>query len=1517
MGGGGGKGGGTTVQSTQIPPEVLARYNAVNARAEQVAQQPFTPYGGEFVAPLTPQQQSGINSVMSTQGMTDPYYQGATGLTLAGAQGVMPGRLQTGRYMSPFTNAVVAPTYQALSQEQAMQRSGLINPQTVAAYGGDRSGLVAANLARQQQLGMAQGIAPILQQGYQQAQGVAAQQQAQDLAARQANLARLSQAGGQLAGLGAGAQSAALQSAQAQIAAGTLPQQTQQALNTALYNQFLQQQGYPFQVTQFLANIATGTGALSGSSTQQQQSGGFFGSDERLKEDMEPVGKLFDGQTIYRYRYKDDPEGATHIGVSAQEAAAQKKPGLAVNDDGYLMVNYRDVTDEAAGEGKGLVPESMGGAVMEPGNYARGGYATQGGVPYMANYDPAQWGAILGGMGGIGGQDKAKQQQVGLGIPNQPSKVEPLKPTPLLQRREGPTAGQTASQVAKGITDTLAARKALKEWWNEPKGGDAPASGQQLNQASKAAPSAAPAAGAQRGAAAAQPPAQQPQQVGLGPNQTPPQPTPVDRGGFDTAESSNPDMNRLTMASEDYGQSAAQAPLQQIQAQNTAFESGGTGVMPDNAPEELAQSFGGMDAPLGDAVGALADLGSSFGDAGAGMSDFGSFFAKRGGRIHPFASGGLAVRQHAAAGKFVTPGYDPEARPSDIMDQVVESGMQSPSQLLSEQKGLENKVSGGGGGGDSGLGTAVAIGTTAAKILPMIFSDKRLKENIEAVGKTFDGQNIYRYDMGDGKTRIGLIAQEVMERHPDAVGKKDGYLAVDYKRATDDATPFAYGGLAIRQPHQAGERVVDEQTTAVQDVLRRNAEEAGIPPEYLVKIAGAESRYNPKAVNENSGAAGLLQIMPKTYAYLGGQGDPTDPENNARVGAKYVKTSMDSLKKAGYEPTLGNTYLAHFLGPTGAQYALGNQDKPLAETHPGWAKVVEQNSNIPGIANWTGADAVNWANAKMEGKAFQPPRSAMENVGLGIKSAYRKASEKADEGLGAASSLIDRITPGQPTSPENFWVPALSFVGGMLSSPQPRLAGAIGTGLLAGVEGYTQLRAQQQEDAKNIIAAVKDTFVMRPDPNKEGSYIFVNKQLGSVLSPDQMQEEVAMRALIQGVDPRLMGIPPAVVARAKARLASGKTEVAAPGKPEVGAGAGAGAVPKVETTETGAQTLPKEPKLPPSPSTPEWMKKDLDREELLYMEPGQLEQYVQATPERKERFNLTNENDPQVIDQRIAREKIRRDTAIDEASAKAAEDEMNRLLQRKKDALAKATQLQIAENENYRKGVTGKVLDFTTQLAKQTDANTQKRVQVQDLANRLAQVDTRDPTARLKVFKDWADYFGIAPADRVELANIDVMQKVVNGWAAQGVNDQRLTRAPAATLSFEAKMVPGPDIQGPAGKEILAKYLAEMDMYDQMQREYTEGSDPKTGRKYNLTDPDTFMIRYHNRKDVQDQLKRRTAYHMQNLPDPKNTSREQQESWYKQYGQYGYDPSQTPEFGAPRQPATSGTSGNVPFRVVP
>jgi len=366
----------TSTQSVQIPPEVLARYNAVNARAENVANQPFMQYPGQFVAGLTPTQQAGVQGTSAAAGLAQPFFGAGAGMTLQGSQAVGPlTRSQIGYYQDPYTEAVVQPTLAALRQQQGMERA---QQQTQAirsgAFGGDRSGIERANLARQQALGTAQAIAPLYSQGYQTGLQTAAGQQgviAQDLQRRLAG-------GQQIAALGTGAQQAALQGAQAQIGAGTLEQQTQQADMTARYQQFLQERGYPFQVAQFLANIAMGTGALSGSTTTSTQPAGFF-SDRRLKEDAEPIGKTFDGQTIYRYKYKGD--NRTQIGLMADEVQ-RKHPEAVGLAGGYKTVDYQDATDDAARAkkaGGGLVGADDIRAILEA---QRAGFGPFGGGVY-------------------------------------------------------------------------------------------------------------------------------------------------------------------------------------------------------------------------------------------------------------------------------------------------------------------------------------------------------------------------------------------------------------------------------------------------------------------------------------------------------------------------------------------------------------------------------------------------------------------------------------------------------------------------------------------------------------------------------------------------------------------------------------------------------------------------------------------------------------------------------------------------------------------------------------------------------------------------------------------------------------------------------------------------------------------------------------------------------------------------------------------------------------------------------
>ena len=701
----GGKGG-TSTSTVQIPPEVLARYNSVNANAEKVAQTPFQQYSGQFVAPLSATQQSGVANTNAAAMQAQPYYSGATsqlvnaqgayqpyqtaatqgvigaaqgaqpyqtaatGLALGAAGPVNAQSLDIGKYMNPYLGTVLGSTAALLNQNNQQAMAGQLgNAITSGAFGGDRAGIAAANLSQQQNLANANIYSGIASQGFNTALGAAQQQQGVNLSADQANraallnassaLAGLGQQGytqqlgaaqalaglGQqgynvgantattLAGLGAGAQSAALQGAQAQLAAGQTEQQTAQAQDTALYNQFLQEKSYPFQTAQFLANIAEGTGSLSGNTTTTNTVQNGIFSDKRLKENIKPIGKTFDGQTIYSYRYKGEKH--TEIGLMAQEVEKghPEAVGLA---RGYKTVHYGKATDDAAKRGHfasgGLVPANdregyYGGGLA----YAGEGYNPAATAQLMANYQ-AMYGPLLahGGAGGAGGI-----------VPSANLPVQSLQP-----------ASAPSAPMGQGLAGTVT------DWANT--------------------------AGT----------------VGeLG------------------------DKLKLWKYGEDSGGSeGAKEKSDKSDWQDTAG---------DKDSDKLERAGGGS-----------------------------------------------------------IPYLDGESAGLDIPND------QQRYQLKTAQTG---DTGGGGGGLVGGIGKVAGTGLAVAKLLPMLgLSDKRAKENIKPVGKTFDGQTVYTYNYkGDSTPRMGLIAQEVEKHHPGAVGIARGLKTVDYAKATTKAAKrghFAAGG---------------------------------------------------------------------------------------------------------------------------------------------------------------------------------------------------------------------------------------------------------------------------------------------------------------------------------------------------------------------------------------------------------------------------------------------------------------------------------------------------------------------------------------------------------------------------------------------------------------------------------------------------------------------------------------------------------------------------------------------------
>jgi len=85
-----------------------------------------------------------------------------------------------------------------------------------------------------------------------------------------------------------------------------------------------------------------------------------------------------------------------------------------------------------------------------------------------------------------------------------------------------------------------------------------------------------------------------------------------------------------------------------------------------------------------------------------------------------------------------------------------------------------------GGGLFAGLGQIGSLASGASQ-LGALFSDKRLKDNIEHIGQE-NGHNIYKYTYkGSDKPFIGVMAHEVRETNPEAVLDIDGFMAVDYE----------------------------------------------------------------------------------------------------------------------------------------------------------------------------------------------------------------------------------------------------------------------------------------------------------------------------------------------------------------------------------------------------------------------------------------------------------------------------------------------------------------------------------------------------------------------------------------------------------------------------------------------------------------------------------------------------------------------------------------------------------------
>lgn len=342
----------TTTQAQTNTPAGLSQLQDIWGRVQQVASQPYTPYGGQMVADLSPTQQAGIAGITNAQGSAQPYFNQAASYATQGASAIDPNAIA--RYQSPYTQQVVDATRANFDQDNARQQSQLLGNSAARGALGSRTGLNQAELARQQRMAQDPVIANLYASGYDKA-----------IAAAQQDRAAAAQGAYTFGALAPSVQNAQISGAQAQIGAGGLEQGTDQAKLSAAYQQYLQQLAFPYQQAGFLASAGLpAVTSMGGSSTGQTTTPGpnpwvqaaglglsaaSLFSDKRIKKNKREIGKTFDGQSIYSFTYGNDPH--THIGLMAQDV--EKRHPEAVGEVGGIKtVNYETATDDAAERGR-------------------------------------------------------------------------------------------------------------------------------------------------------------------------------------------------------------------------------------------------------------------------------------------------------------------------------------------------------------------------------------------------------------------------------------------------------------------------------------------------------------------------------------------------------------------------------------------------------------------------------------------------------------------------------------------------------------------------------------------------------------------------------------------------------------------------------------------------------------------------------------------------------------------------------------------------------------------------------------------------------------------------------------------------------------------------------------------------------------------------------------------------------------------------------------------------------------
>lgn len=113
--------------------------------------------------------------------------------------------------------------------------------------------------------------------------------------------------------------------------------------------------------------------------------------------------------------------------------------------------------------------------------------------------------------------------------------------------------------------------------------------------------------------------------------------------------------------------------------------------------------------------------------------------------------------------------------------------------------------------------------------------------------------------------------------------------------------------ISSNEDEKAGPRAVlpafvEPDKRHLKPAFERAARESRLPVALIEALAWRESRWRAEALNPESGAIGIGQLLPETAAFVAGELlndptlDPADGEDNIRMMARYLRAQVDQFE---------------------------------------------------------------------------------------------------------------------------------------------------------------------------------------------------------------------------------------------------------------------------------------------------------------------------------------------------------------------------------------------------------------------------------------------------------------------------------------------------------------------------------------------------------------------------------------------------------------------------------------------